>query len=154
MHTICSENAPRIWDWIKNRGGIAIWRSVNLCDPGRTWTTPVLDDKGDLVHKPTWQADNEPIEIICDPEKVLVSRDQEVKRFKVAVRRGSQGFMLKCTDASSAHIRKSVSQAGNGAYHVFDYFTQEAIIMAPVDTFDLNVWYHHFSQEGKDGDHK
>lgn len=39
--------------------------------------------------------------------------------------------MLKCTDASTRRIRAAVERAGEGAYHVFDYMTQEAVIMRP-----------------------
>ena len=37
---ISPETAPKALDWIKTRGGIAVWQSVNLSNPGATWTTP------------------------------------------------------------------------------------------------------------------
>ena len=60
-----------------------------------------------------------------------MEQDIEVKRFRVGVRWGSQGFTLKVTDGGSRRIRREVSKAGDGAYHVFDYMTQEAVIMKP-----------------------
>lgn len=145
-HTIRLEDAPKIWDWIQNRGGIAVWKSINLSNPGASWTTPCQDEKGNLVGKPTWQADNVPAEIILNPADILVSKDVEVKRFHVAIRVSGNGLMLKCTDASSGRIRKAVEKAGEGAYHRFDYGSQEAVIYAPEDSFSLSEWRDYFSK--------
>ena len=60
-----------------------------------------------------------------------MEQDIEVKRFRVGVRWGSQGFMLKVTDGGTRRIWKEVSKAGEGAYYRFDYMTQEAVIMKP-----------------------
>jgi len=143
-HTIKLEQAEKIWDWLQNRGGIAVWHSINLSNLGRTWTTPVLDEEGNLVKKPTWEADSVPAEVILNPDDILVSKDQEVKRFHVAVRVSGNGLMLKCKPGSSNRILRAVSKAGDGAYHEFDYWTQEAVIMAPVDRFSLTEWYQYF----------
>lgn len=130
-HVVTAENAPKIWSWLRERGGLAIWQSVNLSDPGKSWTTPALQLDGSPTPKPTWEAENTPSRIITDPAEVLVSKDREVKRFHVAVRLGRQGLNFKCTDASTRKIRDAVAKAGNGAYNEFDYYTQEAVIMAP-----------------------
>lgn len=70
----------------------------------------------------------------------MVAIDREVKRFHVAIRMGSQGFSMKCTDGASRRIRSAVAKAGEGAYHVFDYTTQEAVIMAPEKVIPLPEW--------------
>jgi hypothetical protein len=62
---------------------------------------------------------------------VLVSKDVEVKRFRVGVRAGSQGLSLKVTDGGTRRIRSAVKRAGEGAYYKFDYSTQEAVIFKP-----------------------
>jgi hypothetical protein len=138
MHTVTSDNAEQILGWLRTRGGIAIWPSVNMSDLGLSWTTPALTD-GKPTTKPTWQAGETP-EIITDPAQVLVSVDREVKRFHVAVRTGSQGLSLKVSDGGSRRIRKAVAAAGEGAYHVFDYGTQEAVIMNSVTTVPILEW--------------
>jgi hypothetical protein len=128
---ILPENAVKMAEWLRTRGGLAIWNSVDLSDPGFSMTTPVLT--GDLkpYPKPHWKVENQPSRIITDAAEVVVSEDVEVKRFHIAVRMGSQGLTLKLTDASTRRVRKEVEKAGEGAYYTFDYGTQEAVIMKP-----------------------
>lgn len=138
VYTCSANNALKIWRWLTERGGIAVWRSVNLSNPGASWTTPAFEADGVTPYtKPTWQADDKPARIITDPAEVMVSVDREVKRFRVGVRMGSQGMLVKVTDAGSRRIRMEVEKAGVGAYYVFDYDTQEAVIMAPVEVMPI-----------------
>ena len=130
-HIVESENAARIWNWLQTRDGLAIWMSINLSNPGASWTTPVNNADGTPTTKPTWQADDKPMRIITDPAEVVVSVDEEVKRFHVAVRVGNQGMTLKCTDGATRRIRREVMNAGDNAFYRFDYETQEAVIMKP-----------------------
>jgi hypothetical protein len=39
-HHISPETAAKALEWIKTRGGLAIWQSVNLSNPGASWSTP------------------------------------------------------------------------------------------------------------------
>ena len=131
-YVIRTEDVDRISEWIKSRGGIAIWQSINLSDPGKTITTPVLNAEGKEVTKPLRWVDDKPARVITDPAEVWVSVDEEVKRFRVGVRMGSQGLSLKVTDGGTRRIRREVARAGEGAYYIFDYDTQEAVILRPV----------------------
>jgi len=134
-------NAPKFWDWIVNRGGVARWPSVNLANLGASWSTPAKDTTGAPTTKPTWQVGNTPT-IFTDPAKIGVYVDVEVNRFRVGIRRGSQGYTFKCTDGGSRKIRAAIETAGEGAYHVFDYDTQEAVIMAPKgEPISLAEWH-------------
>jgi hypothetical protein len=126
-HTCTAENAAKVWDWLQTRGGVAVWRSVNLSNPGASWTAPYKDDQGVVKGKPTWEADEKPERIITDPSEIVVLVPKEVKRFHVAVRRGD-GLSLKLTDASSRKVRAAVAKAGEGAWYVFDYMFQDAVI--------------------------
>ena len=135
QHVVTEDNAALVWMWLKTRGGIAVWESVNLSNFGTSWTTPLNDAQGQPKSKPTWEAGNQPIRIITDPAEVVISKDAEVKRFRVAVRMGSQGLMLKVTDAGTRRIRAAVEKAGKGAYYRFDYETQEAVIYAPTRAY-------------------
>lgn len=130
-HIVTPESAQRIAEWLDTRGGIAVWPSINLSNPGASWTTPVNNADGSPTTKPTWEAQNKPERVITNPAEVLVSKDVEVKRFHVGVRLGSQGMSYKVTDGGSRRIRSAVAKAGEGAYYVFDYGTQEAVIMKP-----------------------
>jgi hypothetical protein len=139
-HIVRAEDAAKIAQWLDSRGGIAIWQSINLSNPGASWTTPAKTEDGQPYPKPTWEASNAPERIITSPADVIVSVDKEVKRFRVGVRMGSQGMSLKVTDGGTRRIRRAVIKAGDGAYHVFDYETQEAVIMAPATTTPLLDW--------------
>lgn len=130
-HIVSPGNARRIWDWLQTRGGVAVWRSINLSNPGASWTCPLLDPDGRIKPKPTWEAADHPERVITDPDEIEISVDKEVKRFHIGIRMGRQGTMLKVTDGGTRRIRAAVAKAGEGAYYMFDYDTQEAVIMAP-----------------------
>jgi len=139
--TECTEeNAPKFADWIKNRGGIAHWRSVDLCDPGKSWSTPALTPDGKPYPKPTWQADNEPEFTITDPSEVEVILYKEVKRFHVGIKPASRMWTFECTEAASKRIRKECDRAGEKSTYCFDYDTQEAVILIPDKSQSLEDW--------------
>lgn len=132
-HQVVPENAATIMEWINTRGGLALWGSVNLSNLGASWTAPVNDEQGQPKGRPHWSAANEPYRVITDPAEVEVTVPLEVKRFRVATRMGSQGFMVKLTDASARRLRKAVDRAAERtadkqAWYQFDYDTQEAVI--------------------------
>ena len=45
-YIIAPGNAPKIAEWLRTRGGIATWKSVDLSDPGFSMTTPVNNADG------------------------------------------------------------------------------------------------------------
>lgn len=130
-HIVTPENAAKFAEWLRTRGGIAVWRSINLSNPGATWSTPALNVDGTPTPKPSWQSANTPERIITSADDIVVSIDEEVKRLHIAIRVGSQGLTMKLTDSSSRRVRSAVSKAGEGAYYLFDYQNQEAVIMKP-----------------------
>lgn len=129
------QDAHKLKEWVKTCGGVAQWESVNLSNPNAAWLTPA-----NVTSKPTWQAANEPAQIVTDPTEIGVITYREVKRFHVAVRRGSQGLSLKLTDASSTKLRKALEKAGDGATYWFDGFSQDAVIMVPAEIVSLDNW--------------
>ena len=133
-HVCMPHDAELLLKWIKTRGGLALWRSVNLSNPGKTWTTPVKAPDGSPMPKQSWEMANEPYRIITDPAEVEVHVPKEVKRFHVGVRMGSQGFTIKVTDGGTRRIRREVAKAKEkygDAWYEFDYVTQDAVIMVP-----------------------
>ncbi len=134
------QNAPLILTWMRKRGGVAVWGSLNLSDPGKTWTTPVRAEDGTPAPKPHWGATNEPLRVITDMDNILVDTPKEVKRFHVAVRTGAQGMSLKVSDGGSRRIKKEVAKAGEEAWYEFDYDTQEAVVYVPDATETLQAW--------------
>ena len=122
--------------YITERGGIKIWRNINLSNPdaGDIYT-PVRDSEGNDYPKPHWSVEFS--RIVTDINAFRFIKElREVKRFHVAIRRSSNGLMFKCTDASSAKLRKAMSkiqeQTGEKPCYRFDYETQEAVIEMPV----------------------
>jgi hypothetical protein len=136
-HVITAENAEKIAFWLKERGGIFVWKSVNLSNPGASWTTPATNADGSPVTKPTWEAESVPSRHIDSADEIVVSKDVEVKRFRVGIRLGGQGLSYKVTDGGSRRIRSAVAKAGEGAYHLFDYSSQEAVILKPESQIPL-----------------
>lgn len=131
-------NAAQFKTWIASRGGIAIWNSLDLRCPGQSWSTPALCEDGTPKTKPHWAAGNAPDRIITDPAEVLVVVPREVKRFHVAV--NMHGMMLRTTDGATRKVRAAVAKAGEGAWHEFDYGTQEAVILVPDKQVPLDQW--------------
>jgi hypothetical protein len=125
------ENAKQIIGWLETRGGIAIWGCLDFSDAGKTWTTPLNGSDGKRTSKPHWAATSEPVRVITSVDEVFFAKDVEVKRFRVGVRRATNSMNLKCTDGASRRIRREIVKAGEGAYNVFDYCAQEAVIMRP-----------------------
>lgn len=134
------EDAAKIRKWIDTRGGLLQWKSANLANPGATWTTPALTEDGQPYAKPIWQCENKPERHITSAAEVEVVVAREVKRFRVGTKLSSSGMQVKVTDAGSRKIRDEVARAGAGAYHEFDYGTQEAVIYAPAKVVPLNEW--------------
>jgi hypothetical protein len=130
-HEVAPENALRMFEWIKTRGGIAVWPSINFSNLGQSWSTPYRTPEGELMLKPTWQADSKPSRVITDPNDVVVIARKEVKRFRVAIRRGSQGMSFKLTDASSRKLRATCDKLSTESSYHFDYETQEAVFTIP-----------------------
>lgn len=128
------DNAPTLSQWFKESGGLTQWASVNLSNPGTTWITK----RG--AGKPNWQCADEPEVVVEDPCMVGLVTYKEVKRFHVAIRRTSLGLGLKLTDASSRKVRKAVEKAGDGATYYFDFFAQDAVILAPDGVISLHDW--------------
>lgn len=144
-------NVGQIEDWLKNRGGIVIWESINISNPGASWTGPYLGPDGVPATKPNWQCGDKPARHITDMADVDVVTSCEYKRFHVGVRMGRQGFSLKVTDAGSRRIRDEVAKAqektGKNAWHEFDYSATEfdprgknAVIMVEGDCVPLTEW--------------
>ena len=136
-HRILAENAHQIWQWFQQRGGIAVWNSVDMSNPGRSWTTPIRDAEGKPMPRQDWRMEQTPSLTITDPAEVVVDVPKEVKRFRVAIKAGAQGMRLKCSDASSRRIRRECDKAGTESWHEFDYATQEAVIFVPGETKPL-----------------
>ncbi len=137
-------NANTFCRWFENRGGVALWESIDLSQAGATCCTPANATDGTPTGKPGYQWDNAPVKIETDPSKVEVYSGREVHRFHVGLRRGAQGFKIKLTDASSRRLRERLARweekLGKPTYYRFDYETQDAVIFVEEVVGNLRSW--------------
>jgi hypothetical protein len=141
--TVDPENAAKVRLWVETRGGVLVWESANLGNPGASWTTPALTEEGQDYPRPTWEAAKQPSQHIRSLDAIEVVPTREHRRFRVAVRRG-HGLQFVLTDAASRKVRKAVADAakasGTDAWHGFDYGAQEAVIYTALPGVPLSEW--------------
>lgn len=130
--TVDAKAAHTVLEWMESGRGVALWSSANLSNPGASWLTP-----GD-GKKPTWQAANNP-KVTYNLEDVFVVEYDEVERFPVYVRWGQSGLSLKLQDRSQKALDRALDRH-EGSSYVFDYATQEAVILAPTGLVTLQEW--------------
>lgn len=141
--TVQPGNAKLFHTWLQERGGLAVWPSINLSDPGKSVTTPRNKADGQPATKPAWWTANEPNRIVTDPAEVVVEVSAVFKRFHVGVRMDSQGMSLKVTDGGTRKIWAAVAQAKakhGSAWYEFDYGTQDVVIYYASEVVPLTEW--------------
>ena len=114
--------------WIKTRKGVQVWRNQDPSNPGagQMFTPADRTEEG----PPHWAFRK--AEVIKDLGRFrFIKEMKELKRFRVALRRGAQGLKIKLTDASSRKVRAACDKVKDSRYW-FDYETQEAVIEIPV----------------------
>ena len=147
-HECAPENAAKMREWIATRGGVAIWRSINLSNAGASWSSPALTE-GVPTKKPNWQSENVPSRVITDASEIEVVTRKEVKRFRVAIRAsGAFGATFKLTDTASARVRRECDKLGSDSAYEFDYETQECILTMPGERVSLADWIEPAAVQG------
>ena len=114
------EDAPKIALWLEKRGGVAVWQRVNLSNLGSVFC-PVNQENGEPSQKPSWEYADKPERIVMDPCDVIVYVPVVAARMHVAIRKSSNNFMLKLTDASSRRVRAMLEKLGEKSSYHFDY---------------------------------
>jgi hypothetical protein len=109
-YEVVSDNAPKIWDWLHTRGGIAVWENQLIGDrSSSSATTPVTHADGRPATSPSWKCPGPPW-IITDPAEVVVVTDTILETVEIKVRLGSEGYLLKVTDASHRNMDRKVQK--------------------------------------------
>lgn len=98
------DNAARFTDWLANRGGIAVWPSLDLRNAGASCSTPALTLTGEPTTRPGWSYASTPSVIVTDPADVGVYDETLFKAIRVSLRRGTNGLSLKLTDTSQRRV--------------------------------------------------
>lgn len=138
-HEVSPENAPLFLEWIRSRGGIAVWNSADLSNPGASWSTPA-ETNGKPTSKPGWQSESKPARVITDANDVVVVSRKEVNRFRVAIRSRKGGMSWRLTDGAQRKLDTALEKAGDGSTFEFDYDSQEAVILMPDVKVSLAEW--------------
>jgi hypothetical protein len=129
--------AVRVSRWIEHCGGVAVWESGDLGQPGRSWLTPVSLTDGSPAQRPHWSADTRPQRVIAEPGQVVVVERREAKRLRIAVRPG-YGLGFRLTDASSKRLERALAETGEGAIYTFE--GSEAVVLAETSRTLLPAW--------------
>ena len=137
LHECSPDNAEKMLSWIEKRGGIAIWRSIDLGAPDLSWSTAARQEDGSIMTRPTWRADIAPFRIITDPKEVVVITRKEVKRIRIAIRRGD-GLSFVLTDHSSEKVKAALFKYGEESSYHFE--EREAVITVPDKKVLLSDW--------------
>ena len=116
--TISIAAAPKIREWIRDRGGVNCWTSANLSDPGRECLTPFLTSDGKETGKPEWWCANDP-DLYKTEDAFEVVTEAPFKTCRIAIRVGAGGLLLKLTDASSDKVKRLLTEAGEGSRYEF-----------------------------------
>jgi hypothetical protein len=136
------ENVAQFLDWFKNRGGIAVWLSADLSDPGRTYFRPYLTKDGKPMEKSAQL--HAMLALLTDSADMDVVTYKEIKRFHVATRLGANGLKVKVTSGGTNRIRKAVAKAAKeygDATFTFDYMDyNNAVILVPENPTPLSEW--------------
>lgn len=130
-------HAVKVSRWIAECGGVAVWGCLDLSDPTRQYFTPARLTDGTPSRAPHWSSPSKPERIVIDAAEVEVVTYRELKRIRIAVRRG-YGLGLVLTHVSSARLRKALAEAGPGALHHFE--GNEAVILAESARTPLPQW--------------
>ena len=123
--------------WIRERGGVIVWRTQDLSDPSRgdMFTPALLPESKKAYPKPHWAFAVR--ETVQDITRFRFIREmKELQRFHIAVRMGRQGMKVKVTEASTRRIEKALAKwkekIGQECVYQFDYEYQECVILQPI----------------------
>ncbi len=137
------ENESKARDWLTNRGGIAVWKNVNLSSQslGSETLTPALTD-GVPTNAPSWQVRLS--HIVTNPGEVFIEGKREVARVKVM--RSKYGPPCHPIARGRVGVEKAMEKAGDGAFWKFSYDNSdgfsawiEAVIFVPSDRRALSL---------------
>jgi len=136
-HCIIPEDAPTVWSWFSQRGGIAVWNSESKIRPGEIWTTALRTTAGQEPNRPHKKA-GQIILTITDPNDVDVRWQDEVTRIPLYVRRGS---ILTLLDPTGDKLRQAMAlarQEDSDAWH--EYEKGEVVVYVPYFKQSLPVY--------------
>lgn len=120
MYSIQPENEKQIVEWLKNRGGVAVWANCDLGSPsiGNLSFTPATRRDGAKATSPSWQCGSEPAEVVTDQSKFEVVTYSEFRRVKVRTGPPMYGGLHRL---DKDKVYRAMDEAGEGAVWIPDY---------------------------------
>lgn len=141
-HEVALEEAHKFLDWIRNRGGVANWKSANLGNPSASWSTPFLEVDGTPKRKPTWEAEDVPSAVHKDATRIGVYSTTLVETIPAKVlRRGMSLVLSRGTEKKlNAALKRVEKSHGNSFYRKGGMLIPEIYIYASKDIGSLQEW--------------
>ena len=131
-HVCMPDNAATFKRWLAERGGLAIWESVDLGDLDKSWTTPATHADGSPATKPHWKAGDKPARLITDPAEVVVEVPRLLEKFDVKLRIHGMGVVLAKSSEKKLHKRL--------AYCREQYKANVWYTTGPLDFPEVCIW--------------
>jgi hypothetical protein len=114
--------------WIKNRGGVNVWRGV-----GRDWFMPVRDANGRRTHDPHWfHGKRKPVVVTNIARFKFAKELREVRRLSIRDMRVGGDMRVTLGRSGRVVMKKALAAAGPDAAFRFDYVTSKFVIELPV----------------------
>lgn len=107
-HETVAESAHQIWRWLQERGGIIVWESQDMGNPGQSVTTPYRSADGSPAGSPGWRYPT-PTRHITDPADVVVLATRVLKTVPVRISR-ADGFRLIVANSSVDKLGRMVEK--------------------------------------------
>ena len=144
--TTTTDNEAKLAEWLRTRGGIAVWRSKDLGSPslGAQQFTPATHTDGTVATSPHWSCGNgAPDFIVTTPEAVTIQTWREVSRIKI---RNGPPYLGCVHRRDRDRLDNALLAAGDGASYRRDYSAMkygspwfEAVIEVPASVRPLNI---------------
>lgn len=138
MISVTSDIARQVAEWINKRGGVALWRSVNLSMPDREWITPID------APRPSWMAGEQPAEVARHIKDVEVKVVRDAKKIRVYLDRKHHGMKILLTAASTKRLRKWLDKFHPSSYRFeADMFGNPIAVIYRIErTIPLDEFIH------------
>ena len=105
----CSEsNALKFAEWIRDRGGVAVWKSQDLGDLSASWSTPVRNAAGETNRAPHWKCGQSAPTIHTDMNTIGVFQSEKFE--EVPVKLKPNGMSLVLTDTSKRRLDRTMER--------------------------------------------
>lgn len=143
--TTTADNEAKLAEWLRERGGIAVWSNKDLGSPslGGQQFTPATHKDGSPATSPHWSCGHAADFVVTDPAAVTIQEWREVSRVKI---RNGPPYLGCVHRLDRDRLDKALAAAGDGATYRRDYSAMkygspwfDAVIEVPASVRPLNI---------------